>query len=106
MFLLKLCLISLTHVVLAETNSKAVEFTTEFNRRALLERNKLEIASWRYSCNVSSAEAAYSMNYLIMFFLCVFLFLRTLCHSIYTAHEYQPCNCVLLYRCDHSHYLG
>ena len=39
-------------------------------------------------------------------FLCVFLFLRTLCHSIYTAHEYQPCNCVLLYRCDHSHYLG
>ena len=58
MFLLKLCLISLTHVVLAETNSKAVEFTTEFNRRALLERNKLEIASWRYSCNVSSAGAA------------------------------------------------
>ena len=58
MFLLKLCLISLTHVVLAETNSKAVEFTTEFNNRALLERNKLEIASWRYSCNVSSAEAA------------------------------------------------
>lgn len=57
MFLLILCLILLTQIVFSETNSKAQEFLTEFNRRALLERNKFEIASWKYSSDLSSTEA-------------------------------------------------
>ena len=57
MFLFGLCLISFTQTVFAETSSKAEEFLTEFNRRALIERNKYELASWRYSSNVSSTEA-------------------------------------------------
>ena len=51
-------LIALTQIVLAETNSKAEEFLTEFNRRAPLEANAKEVASWKYSTNLSSSEAA------------------------------------------------
>lgn len=51
-------LIALTQIVLAETNSKAEEFLTEFNRRAPLQANAKELASWKYSTNLSSSEAA------------------------------------------------
>lgn len=51
-------LIALTQIVLAETNSKAEEFLIEFNRRAPLEANAKEVASWKYSTNLSSSEAA------------------------------------------------
>ena len=57
MFLLTLCLISLTQSAFSETKSKAEEFLTEFNRRALQERNKFEIADWKYRSDVSSTEA-------------------------------------------------
>lgn len=51
-------LIALTQIVLAETNNKAEEFLIEFNRRAPAEANAKELASWKYSTNLSSSEAA------------------------------------------------
>lgn len=58
MFRVAVVLIALTQIVLAETNNEAEDFLTEFNRRAPLEANANEIANWKYSTNVSSAEAA------------------------------------------------
>lgn len=60
MFVLVLCLIAFTRTVFAETESQAQEFLTAFNRRALIERNKNELASWKYSSDVSSSEATAS----------------------------------------------
>lgn len=57
MFLLALCLTGLTQIVSAETNVKAREFLSEFNRRAPIAKNKRELADWKYASNVSSAEA-------------------------------------------------
>ena len=51
-------LIVLAQIVLAATNSEAEEFLTLFNRRAPLEANAKEVASWKYSTNLSSSEAA------------------------------------------------
>ena len=57
MFRVALVLIALTQIVPAQANDQAEDFLAEFNRRAPLEANANEIANWKYSTNVSSAEA-------------------------------------------------
>ena len=57
MFLLALCLTGLAQIVSAETNVKVREFLSEFNRRAPIEKNKRELAVWKYINNVTSDEA-------------------------------------------------
>lgn len=56
------CLTVFMKVVSSRNAATANEFLLEFNSRGLIERNKLELASWTYVGNVSSKEAILSLK--------------------------------------------
>lgn len=62
MFLLFFCFNIFSQVVSSGNNAKAEDFLREFNLRGSVEKNKFEVADWRYATNVSSKEAIASLE--------------------------------------------